>query len=101
MRLGVPTVATRVSGTRDYFDDGKTGVLVSPKDPGALREAITTLWRDPARRTVIGSAAKAYSQHRLSDEAAAETLEQMIDELLADAPSGFDELSSEAPRKHH
>lgn len=36
----VPVVATRVSGTVELIEDGATGTLVAPGDPGQLAEAI-------------------------------------------------------------
>jgi glycosyltransferase involved in cell wall biosynthesis len=43
MACGTPVVATRVGGMPEVVDDGKTGLLVAPSDPGALRGAIDTL----------------------------------------------------------
>ncbi len=38
--LGVPTIATRVGGFPDIVIDGKTGILVPPKSPEDLADAI-------------------------------------------------------------
>jgi glycosyltransferase involved in cell wall biosynthesis len=37
---GVPVVATRLSGVPELVEDGVTGLLASPGDPDALREAL-------------------------------------------------------------
>ncbi|MGD8374712.1 MAG: glycosyltransferase family 4 protein [Acidobacteriota bacterium] len=56
MALGVPAVATAVSGIPEVIRDGETGWLVPPRAPGQLAEAIaqalsdTNLARDRARR---------------------------------------------------
>jgi glycosyltransferase involved in cell wall biosynthesis len=47
---GVPVIATDVPGTRDLIRDGENGLLVPPKDPVALAEAIERLWKDPPLR---------------------------------------------------
>ncbi len=47
---GVPVIATDVPGTRDLIRDGENGLLVPPKDPVALTEAIERLWKDPPLR---------------------------------------------------
>ena len=53
-----PVVATRVGGVPDLVDDGVTGCLVPPDDPGALAEALVALLQDPERRQVLGKAAR-------------------------------------------
>ena len=52
MALAKPVVATRTSGTLDLVVDGRTGILVPPRDPDALRSAVARLLadRDLARR---------------------------------------------------
>jgi glycosyltransferase involved in cell wall biosynthesis len=83
MSMGIPTVATRCVGTVDYIQDWKTGVLVGPADPAALRQAIDTLWRDKALRLRIGLAGRDYAEEYLCDQAAGRHLAQVIDEVLA------------------
>ncbi|HEX8912785.1 MAG TPA: glycosyltransferase [Humisphaera sp.] len=56
MAAGVPVVATDVPGVRDVVAAGRTGLLVRPGDPAALRAAIRQA-ADPAwRRRVIPAA---------------------------------------------
>jgi glycosyltransferase involved in cell wall biosynthesis len=52
-----PLVATDVGGLPDLVEDGKTGVLVPPRDPQALGEALATLLKDGDRRTELAAAA--------------------------------------------
>jgi glycosyltransferase involved in cell wall biosynthesis len=40
MNAGKPVVATRVGGIPEVVQDGVTGILVPPRDAGALRDAI-------------------------------------------------------------
>jgi len=56
--LARPIVATRVDGNADVVEDGQSGRLVPPEDPGALAGAIVGLLadRDEARR--LGEAAR-------------------------------------------
>lgn len=49
MALGKPTIVTDTVGVREYVEHERTGLIVPPGDPAALREAI--LWTlDPANR---------------------------------------------------
>ncbi len=54
----------------DLVEDGVTGLLVPPKDPAALAEAMVRLLSDPNRRQAMGDAGRkrvdpAYSAERL------------------------------------
>jgi len=55
MAAGLPVVATRVGGIPDLVADGKTGLLVPPRDPGALSRAMQLLLDDPCRRREMGA----------------------------------------------
>lgn len=48
MSYGLPVVATRVGGIPEVVEHGKTGLLVEPGNPQALREAIERLLGDEA-----------------------------------------------------
>lgn len=57
MALGVPVVATDVSGSREIVRQGITGQLVPVGHPGRLAEAILEVLRDPLR--AVGMAQRA------------------------------------------
>lgn len=46
MAMKKPVVATSVDGVPEIVDDGVTGILVPPKDPGAFADALIKLFRD-------------------------------------------------------
>jgi len=46
LAAGTPVVASRVGGIPEFVEEGKAGLLVPPKSPGALAEAIGRLWSD-------------------------------------------------------
>jgi glycosyltransferase involved in cell wall biosynthesis len=54
--MGLPSVATRVTGLQDTVVDGETGVLVPAKDVDALVAALERLVADPALRHRMGEA---------------------------------------------
>ena len=44
---GTPVISTSPQGMRYLVDDGRTGLLSEPGDPGALAENILRVLRDP------------------------------------------------------
>ena len=58
MGAGLPVVATDVGGLPELVQAGRTGILVPPRDPGALADAIVGLLDDPERRSELGSAGR-------------------------------------------
>jgi glycosyltransferase involved in cell wall biosynthesis len=52
----LPCIATTVSGIPELIDDGRTGLLVPPRDPEALAHALAALIADPALRARLGDA---------------------------------------------
>ena len=58
MAHGRPVVATAVGGLKELVRHGRTGFLVEPGNPAALRAAIDQLLADPGLRTGIGQAAR-------------------------------------------
>src|SRR5262249_19049472 len=58
MAFGRPVVATAVGGLLDAVTDGQTGRLVPPRDPGALREALSAYLEDRQLRERTGKAAR-------------------------------------------
>jgi glycosyltransferase involved in cell wall biosynthesis len=58
MTLGKAVIATKVNGTEDYIEHMKTGILVPPKDPGAIRDAVALLISNEDIRLKLGRAAQ-------------------------------------------
>jgi glycosyltransferase involved in cell wall biosynthesis len=84
MANGTPIVATAVGGIPQMVLDGETGVLVPPRDPEALAEAIGHLLVDPERRAMLAAAAT----NRLSDfriDAVARRFADLYETLAAEA----------------
>lgn len=58
MACGLPVVATDVSGNKEVVEDGKNGLLVPPKSPHMMAEAISTLIEDEELRMKLGKNAR-------------------------------------------
>jgi glycosyltransferase involved in cell wall biosynthesis len=57
--LGKPIVSTAVDGANEVIDDGKTGVLVPPRAPHAIAEAVIALLADRNKASRLAERAKA------------------------------------------
>jgi len=77
--MGLPVVATNVDGVPEVVIDGVTGVLVPPKDPGALAVAISGFLENPGRRRDFGENAR----HRVGSEFSREVMAVRMQELYA------------------
>jgi glycosyltransferase involved in cell wall biosynthesis len=59
MACGTPVLTTDVGGIPDMLEDGEAGVIVRPGNPRSLREALTALLGDEARRRELGARTRA------------------------------------------
>ncbi|MBM4250009.1 MAG: glycosyltransferase family 4 protein [Euryarchaeota archaeon] len=66
MACGKPCVGTRVGGVPEVVDDGSTGLLVPPRDPAALAEALCRVLSDPALTRRMGAAGLERARERFS-----------------------------------
>jgi glycosyltransferase involved in cell wall biosynthesis len=61
-------VATDVPGCRDIVRHGTNGLLVPPKNPAALADAIATLLNDPSLRAAMGRRGREIAVNEFSEE---------------------------------
>jgi phosphatidyl-myo-inositol dimannoside synthase len=59
---GKPVLAGNVGGALDSVSDGESGLLVEPRDPVAVADAITALLLDPDLAARLGNAGRARAQ---------------------------------------
>jgi glycosyltransferase involved in cell wall biosynthesis len=83
MAAGTPLVATNVGGLAEVVEHGRTGILVPPRDPGALASAIADLLSDPDRRAQLAGAA-AERGALFTIEAVAGRFADLYDALLSE-----------------
>lgn len=84
MGFGLPCLTTDVGGLPEVVDDGKTGVLVPPRDPDALAAELIALLSDPARAEALGRAGYEKARTQMTWKAVADR----IAPHLEDAASG-------------
>ncbi len=71
MAAALPVVACRAAAVPEVVLDGHTGVLVPPREPAKLAEALEGLLRDPARARRLGEEGRrrvdAYTPQRIAE----------------------------------
>jgi glycosyltransferase involved in cell wall biosynthesis len=75
MSCGIPVISTTTGGIPELLEEGG-GVLVPPKDPQSLAEAIERLARDPALRKQLAKAGRQRVRESFS-------LEKVVAELAS------------------
>ena len=71
MACGRPVVATAVGGNPELVTDGRTGILVPPRDPAAVAAALLRLATDPAAAARMGARGQEAAGRRYSMDAVA------------------------------
>ena len=84
MALGMPCVATSVSGSVDLIDSGRNGILVPVEDPLALANAIVGVLGKPHIQAQLGVEARRTIQGGYTTELMAGRYQRLLAEL---APS--------------
>jgi len=82
MAAGVPVVATRVGGNPELIEEGSSGLLVPPRDAGALARAMLAILDDRDLARNIGREAKRRAAERFSLERMVLETEELYLELL-------------------
>jgi glycosyltransferase involved in cell wall biosynthesis len=95
--LGCPVITSDIRGVRDQV--GQAALLVDPRSPAAIADAIVTLWSDePARERLV-----ALGRQRLRERHSQEQFAQRLREILrtanglADGKSRPESWRSDAP----
>ena len=83
MACGRPVIATRVGGTPEIVDQGRTGIIVEPRRPEEIAAAVMELADAPVRRAAMGRLALQTARERFSVERMVRRLEEVYLELMA------------------
>jgi D-inositol-3-phosphate glycosyltransferase len=82
MACGVPVLTSAVGGMLDTVLPGRTGLLVPPRDPAAIRAAIGRLLADPAGRRAMAAAGVRRARSRYGWASVAAATEQSYQRTL-------------------
>ena len=84
MASGIPAVATRVGGVAEAVRDGVEGLLVEPRDPHSLAEAMAALLNDASERARLAAAATARIETDFSIDRAVQRIEEVYTQALGE-----------------
>ena len=87
MVAGVPVVATRVGGTPELVENGVSGLLVPPDDPGALAKAIQSLMGNRVLAEQLAQAGKRRMTTLFSVQKMVESYDNLYQSLMERASS--------------
>jgi glycosyltransferase involved in cell wall biosynthesis len=81
--MGKPAVLTRCGGVPELVADGRTGLLVPPRQPESLARGILSLVRDPGRAAELGARARKDVRGRFSLESMVQAYVNAYESLLS------------------
>jgi glycosyltransferase involved in cell wall biosynthesis len=82
MAAGLPVIASRVGGLPEVVTDGDNGLLIPPKDPEALAEALARLLANPALAKKMGENARRHVREHFSLERLGWEINGIYEELV-------------------
>lgn len=77
-----PVVATAIRGCREAAEDGKTAILVPPRNVARLVEAIEELFLNPEKAKALGKAGRQKAAQEFNQEVIFETLMEEYERLI-------------------
>jgi glycosyltransferase involved in cell wall biosynthesis len=82
MACGLPVIATSVGGNAEIVKNGVNGILVPPKNPDALAEAIKELSGSREKAGRMGSEARKLTEEKFSIEGNSGKTENLYEEII-------------------
>jgi glycosyltransferase involved in cell wall biosynthesis len=83
MAAGLPVVTSAVGGILEVVNDDRTGVLVAPRDPAALADALCGVMADPDRARRLAEAGRALVEARYSFDRMVSSVEALYERELS------------------
>ncbi len=82
MACGVPVVATTAGALPEVVENGRSGILVPPRDANALAQAIRRLLKDESLRQAMGAEGRKKVENNFTWEKAARKTLEIYQEVL-------------------
>ncbi|MBI2374138.1 MAG: glycosyltransferase [Deltaproteobacteria bacterium] len=93
MSLGCVCIATNVGAMPEIIEHGRSGLLVPPRDPKALAEAVVDLASDPERSRAFQSSALARAKDRFDLRTVTARIEAIYERVLGPGGRGSDRIA--------
>jgi glycosyltransferase involved in cell wall biosynthesis len=90
MQAGLPVVTTHEGALPDIVEHGETGLLVPPRDPGALASCLAELLSDPGMQRRMGARGRARHAQRYTLAAFERNLTAALEMCMASVPDQDD-----------
>jgi glycosyltransferase involved in cell wall biosynthesis len=97
MALGRPVIASSAGGNPELVEDGRSGLLVPPRDPAAFAAALRRLLEDPELARRLGSRARERVLAGFTVEARLDRMEALYRRLIAAAGRAEARAAATAP----
>jgi len=85
-------IVTDVGGSSEMVIDGESGLIVPPKNPQRLAEAIIKLAKEPDLRRRLGQSGRRLAQQKFSLELCVERHERLYSGLCDALPRSVNEI---------
>jgi glycosyltransferase involved in cell wall biosynthesis len=85
LAVEIPVIATDLEGMPELITDGETGLLVPPRNPEALAQAMLRMLENPARAKAMARAGRKRVESRFSLDAKLDRTEALYTRLLGAA----------------
>ncbi len=79
---GLPVIATKVGEVPQIILDGKTGILIDPKDVNSLHNSIKIMLEDPKLCKNMGKLARQHIEENYTEDAISNKIENFYSEVL-------------------
>lgn len=93
MMMELPCIASNIGALREVFEDGETGILVSPGSENELAAAMLALAADPMRCKALGAAARESAMRRFDNCAVISQWEEIYGEMATNSGASRATLS--------
>lgn len=90
MAMGKAVICSRTVGQVDVIQEGRTGILVPPRDVDSLRRAILSLWTEPDLAARMGRAGRDYIERYHTLDQFIQSVKDAIDGVAASKRAGAD-----------
>lgn len=82
LAMGKPVIATSVGGIQSAIEEGKNGLLVPPKDPSALADAIVWMFDNYEKAKEMGQIGRKKAMQEYTEEKMVQRTQNLYEKIL-------------------